>query len=151
MSRITYGESDDPVARLWQATKGRVLAGKPGQAFLKNLESALLAMPDRKIVSGVWIENGEVCSLAALDVHRRMANGMCWDHARLLVEHLVEEEWTTFVDDDLALYDYLPKYLHTSWTMAWEVMEKNDEQFESCTPADRWAAMLRWVQSEIKG
>ena len=73
MSRVQYNDDCDE----WDVVKwgGRVksaLQGKPGKAFLKELESALLAMPTKELIKDNWLVGGQVCSLGAVEVYRTM-------------------------------------------------------------------------------
>jgi len=74
MSRVTYNEWDSPEAqwagiRLAGATK-QAINGKRGQAVLRELETALLAMSQKRLQRDVLYEDGEVCVLAVLALHR---------------------------------------------------------------------------------
>ncbi len=149
MGRIEYGEYGDPVANLWQATAKRALGGKRGQAALMEIRDALLAMPSRRLMKDEWAAGGEVCALGAVDVHRHMRNGMSWESARLIVEHTVEEKPWQF-DESFEVEETAQLRLGYTRTLVWEVMEKNDEQFENMSPEQRWGSMLRWVEEKIK-
>ena len=69
MGRITYSEDDDfnNQGLMWMANQERSIKGRKGQAALRELEAALLALPEKRLISGE-LENavGEVCAVGAL-------------------------------------------------------------------------------------
>lgn len=76
MSRAGYSEDCD---EQWQYAlyRGRLLSsmrGKRGQAFFRDLISALEAMPEKRLIPEALIKDGEVCALGALGKQRGYAN-----------------------------------------------------------------------------
>ena len=73
MSRINYTDEEDHPGQfaLWQANCLRSIKGKNGQAALRELEQALLALPDKRLIAGdLQDEQGNVCAIGALARHK---------------------------------------------------------------------------------
>lgn len=137
--------------RLWildQANQRRALAGKRGQKVLRELEAALLAMPERRLVNGVLCdaETGEVCALGQLAVHRMERGGLPHE---LAVKEVAEWEgddgnaWSTS-------YWVGKRRLGLAQPLATAVQYQNDEVRSADTPEQRWEHLLAWVRSQIK-
>lgn len=56
---------------LWGQMVSRALGGKRGQAALSELESALRALPERKLVAGHLAAEGSVCTVGAYVAAKR--------------------------------------------------------------------------------
>lgn len=82
--RIGYSEDEERPGQfaLWQANCERSLAGRKGQAALRELEAALVSMPVHRLEMEVFVEpSGEVCALGSLAVARKMREGLTRDEA----------------------------------------------------------------------
>lgn len=77
MSRISYSEEEDYPGQfnLFRANVNRSIAGRGGQAALRDLEAALLAMSNKRLISHAFIKHDEVCAVGALVVARLAAKG----------------------------------------------------------------------------
>src|SRR6185369_15483645 len=67
--RISYSDEEEVPGQfaLWQANCRRSLQGKAGQAALRELEVALLALPDKRLIAHKMIDaEGDVCAIGAL-------------------------------------------------------------------------------------
>ena len=73
MTRISYSEEEDYEGQfaLFRANLNRSLAGKKGQAALRDLEAALLALPEKRLVGYHLVKDGDVCATGALVALRR--------------------------------------------------------------------------------
>lgn len=73
MSRITYNEEEDYPGQfeLWQANVERSLGGRAGQQALRELLAALDALPEKRLIEGHLVKNGEVCTIGALIVEKK--------------------------------------------------------------------------------
>src|SRR5262245_59672680 len=73
MSRINYADEEDHPGQfeLWQANCLRSIKGRKGQAALRELEQALLALPEKRLIADE-LENadGQVCAIGALVKHK---------------------------------------------------------------------------------
>lgn len=156
MSRISY--SDDPdypgQFELWQANCRRSLKGKAGQAALRELETALLALPEKRLIAEqLFDDEGEVCAIGALAKHK----GQLTDDLRAWGEREMEE---------VGVHLGMPRLV------AWKVVELNDfhltgSDLVTCAGPYRWPAekpkvwvpitaesryqqILAWVQRQLK-
>jgi hypothetical protein len=67
--RINYTDDEDRPGQfaLWDANCQRSMQGRAGQAALRRLEAALVAMPEKRLGSGKLVaHDGEVCAIGAL-------------------------------------------------------------------------------------
>lgn len=142
MSRFNYTDEEDRPGQfaLWQANCTRSLRGKAGQEALKDLEAALLALPSKRLIADSLIdEEGEVCAVGALALHKKVA-----------IKHDSDADLDTegFAADELGV----PRLV------AWTIVMMNDEEFDSrwtkgkmipYTPEERYEAMLNWVRLKL--
>src|SRR5690242_7152069 len=74
---IRIGFSEDEVYpgqfELWQANCDRSLAGKKGQAALRELEAALLALPAKRLIANEFDDGEDVCAIGAVFRYKRMS------------------------------------------------------------------------------
>jgi hypothetical protein len=73
MSRINYSEDEDYPGQfnLFRANVRRSIRGKAGQAALRDLREALLALPNKRLVAHYLAKDGDVCTTGALVLQRR--------------------------------------------------------------------------------
>ena len=133
MSRINYSDEEDFGGQfeLWQANCERSMRGKKGQCELLELRTALLAMPEKRLIHGALVsESGEICAIAAYGKHKGV-------------------DLSTFDPEDqstaVGIAGGMPRLV------AWKVVEMNDEILSwGITPEERYAAVLAWVEGLIK-
>lgn len=138
--RLNYSEDEDFPGqfRLWQANCQRALSGKAGQAALRRLEAALLAMPEKSLRSGKLVaHDGSVCAIGAL--------------ARLegklpKPEPLDPDGYEDDDCDDTA--EFAEETLDFPRLVAWKVVEQNDIMNDTVWelahgPLNRWEAAYR--------
>ena len=135
MSRSGYdedwGEDFPNQLAFYRGTVDRAIAGKRGQAFLKDLAAALDAMPNKRLVSSAFESDGEVCALGAVG----RAKGV-----RL-------PQGDDFDDLDID-YRTLSQQLDVAAPMAREIVWTNDEcSARNETPEARWTRMRAWVEA----
>ena len=145
MGRIEYDESvTGTEIALQVGRERRTIRGKRGHAFLVRLEQALLDMSPRQlIVDQLCDEEGKVCALglmarkALLDqgLTYAEANGILWDKA--------------YCDPE----EYAIEHLNISRTLAWLVMEANDDPEAALvrTPEQRWRYVHDQVCKMVRG
>jgi hypothetical protein len=160
MSRIVEGDCDDPASWLrgyaWVANTKRHLEGAKGQAALKELEAALLALPEKKLLYSEFIigpdsddPNGGVCAMAAIALKRKMDTGLSRREAVLAI--LNEVPGSVMDDSDSEGVAATAAYLGLKHVFAYAVIEQNDEYGGRRTlPEDRYKNILAWVQARIK-
>jgi hypothetical protein len=159
----------------WQLDMGRwkhnfplAINGKRGQRVLRDLEAALLALPERRLISGfLATPDGEVCALGALVAARKGAesgkgireaaaelaaeSGFCWGQ----VNNVGPGEyrwirWDCEAEDDYERTLDAAKAIGVTQTLAWAIGDLNDESLAYTTPEQRWEEVLEWVRSRIK-
>lgn len=88
MSRISYNEDEDYPGQfaLWRGNLARSLASKKGQAALRDLRDALLALPTKRLIPYHIARNGEVCATGALVAHRMVSLGQAREAALRALE-----------------------------------------------------------------
>lgn len=155
--RIGYSEDEEYPGQfnLWQANCYRSLQGKAGQAALRELEAALIALPTKRLIAGKLVEHGDVCAIGALALHKGATEEGLEQH---------DEEYMEGVGMEYGL----PKLV------AWKVVEANDIDNEEyslyapgpnanhfygyvpgyslrveVTPEQRYDSMLKWVRSML--
>lgn len=111
MSRSGYSDDGDDVLALgrWRAQVHSAIRGKRGQLFLRDLISALDAMPEKELIANDLVDNsGCVCALGALGKKRSV-------------------DLDTIDTHD---YDTLGSVFDIAHQLAQEVMWENDECFD---------------------
>lgn len=141
MTRAWYDDSggDDPnlAEGRYLNNARRSLAGKKGQAVLRELRTALLAMPEHRLIRGALLQDGEVCAIGAWGRYR-LAQGpivgvvdgartvwQSWDEVvELCAPRTVygEEGGGTASDSR-----YLAQAMGANWYVASEIGSTNDE------------------------
>lgn len=129
MGRSNYSDDcDDHWAHIrWRGQLASAIRGKRGQAFLRELVSALEAMPEKRLIAKELRKDGEVCALGAVGAARGMAL------------------------EELDPYDYeiLASEFGIAQQLVREIEWENDEAW-GVTPEGRWQRMLEWAKAQIK-
>ena len=132
MSRSGYGESwdDDNWQYLYRAIVDRAIAGKRGQAFLKELLIALDAMPVKELIAEELInERGQCCTIGVVCKARAI------DTSKI----------------DCYQPEEVGNAVGIARSMAAEIAYMNDDRYShNETPAQRWTRMRQWVSNHIK-
>ena len=152
MNRIEYTEfMQDRDLALQMGREKRVLQGKPGQAVLRELEEVLLAMRPRRLITD-WLcdQEGEVCALGGLARARLLRQGVSLTEAEMVLRPAEPTNWEW--DWDTNVQDYAVNELGLSRTLAWLIMEANDDpEGPSRTPEQRYQHVLGKVQGWLAG
>lgn len=157
---MTSWEDDEPypnATALFQANVDRATKGKRGQALLKEIEAALLAMPEKRLSRHIVCQGGEVCMLGAMAVERAVRAGKGRAEAMAELEAQAkkwgqydkdDEDWD---ESDDETFVYLKDLLDIhSESLAWMLVYQNDEgAWDARTPEQLWERMLKWVQARI--
>lgn len=133
MSRSGYSDDiDDQWAHIrWRGAVSSALRGAKGQAFLKELDAALDALPEKKLVANEL--EGDLCFCALGAVGK--ARGI--DLAKI----------------DTYNHKSLSKTFGIAPAMAQEIMWINDEAATwrgEDQDAQRWQEVKNWIKKEIK-
>ena len=131
MSRSGYVDDcdSDETGRqnLWWANVKRSMQSKRGQAFFREMASALDAMPVKELIADEIVQDGSVCAIGAVAVARKLD-----------VSDLDPED-----------AEAVAKAFRISEPMAREIVYANDEWGPSETPSKRWVRMRKWVDDQL--
>jgi hypothetical protein len=150
--RLTFDEDEDfnNQSLLWEANQERCIRGKKGQAALRELEAALLALPQKRLITDE-LENaqGDVCAIGALARFKGKENPMIGDSFGD-----PEDSLTIGVDEIERATIALAQELGVPRLAALAVVRENDEDDYypvTVTPERRYERMLKWVQDALSG
>lgn len=131
MSRSGYYDDCDGWDLIrWRGAVKSAFRGKRGQAFLREMLSALDAMPTKRLIAHeLAAESGDVCAIGAVG----RARG------------------TTMVDLDPTDREAVATRFGIAEAMAAEIVYENDECYWRGveTPENRWQRMREWVSMQI--
>lgn len=128
---------------LWEQAVANALAGKRGQAALAELEVALVALPEKRLIDSRLAWKGEVCAVGALVLAKRCAAGDDRDTVLAEMERASDPE-EYFAADVTATYGQ--NYGRMAYAMAWRIAELNDEDCRGASPEARYEHVLAWVR-----
>lgn len=152
MSRFNCYECDGegPPHEFWRQAARNALRGRKGQAVLRELREALLALSASRLLKGYFCHDGEVCALGALAKYRlERGQAIPATFGRAQYTRLEEIERAEDVEDEYTTM-YLGEKMGLKKTLAWAVAWENDEGgWDSDTPEQRYQRMSRWVEGQI--
>lgn len=131
MSRSGYVEDfDDQWATIrWRGAVKSAIRGKRGQAFLREMQASLEAMPEKRLIAGdLQAPTGEVCALGSVGISRKMDMS------------------------DIDPYDSegVASQFGISFALACEIVYENDEAgLLTETPEHRYNRVLKWVNNNL--
>ena len=130
MSRSGYtdDDNDDGYFAMWRGQVASAIRGKRGQALLREMITALDAMPDKRLIASELIKDGEVCALGCIGRSRGL-------------------EMQDMDPDD---HDQLGAVFNVAPQLIAEIEFINDESWGAATPEARWMKMRKWAQSHLK-
>jgi hypothetical protein len=131
MSRSGYIDDYDEEGRpnLWRANVERAIAGKRGQAFLREMAAALDAMPVKELVSEEIVRDSQhVCAMGSVAL------------ARGLDVSAVDPEDQEGVAKTFGI----------ARSLVCEIAYENDEGAYGDTPSERWIYMRKWVDKHLR-
>jgi hypothetical protein len=150
MSRFGYDYDEGYPGQweLWEANARRAFAGRKGQAALRDMRDALLALPDKVLISGrVANEYGQACAVGVLIAARRERKGENRDAVLAELARLVDEDDGGYGGDVETAQ--AGKQVGLSFVLAWELAAMNDETFGHLTPEQRYEQVLAWLDKKI--
>lgn len=138
--RLNWCDEEDRPGQfaLWNANCRRSLRGKAGQRELRELETALLALPEKRLIHGaLQDDDGGVCAIACYAKHKGV------DLSRFDAE--VES-------DKVGIAAGMPRLV------AWKVVALNDidcgdmwgSGSGNMTPEKRYEKVLAWVRIQLR-
>lgn len=137
MSRHGYTDDyDDNWALIrWRGAVTSALRGKRGQKMLRDLATALDAMPEKKLTHGaLQTADGSYCALGALARYRGL------DVSRY-------QDWDP--DDLQYAVDELAEIFDVAQCLVREVTYENDDTYLRDNGEQRWRWMRRWVDQHL--
>jgi len=132
---------------MWRGAVKRAIRGKRGQALLKELETALLALPKKELCADSFAsaEKGEVCALGAVALKRRLDKGMSLPDALKEIEEKYPEGYSA---------EAIAEEVDIAGALLKEITYINDESVYGAGGVTqrekRFREVLSWVQSQIK-
>jgi hypothetical protein len=121
-------ESDSNIGFLWDSITRTAIRGRRGQRLLREMGTALDAMPVKELEAGVLVEDGQVCALGAV----ALARGI---------------DVSALDPEDPAA---VAKVFDIPTTLAREVAYQNDDgSLRDEAPAERWTRMRAWVNANV--
>lgn len=127
MGRSGYSEECDNWAQIkWRGQVMSAIRGKCGQAFLRELITALEAMPDKRLIAKELRKNGEVCAMGAVGSARGID-----------LESLDPYDYEA-IADEFGIAHQLVREIE------WE----NDQGYAE-SPEDRWRRVRTWATQQI--
>lgn len=131
MSRSGYVEDTDDQWELirWRGAVKAAIKGKRGQALLREMLTALDAIPDKRLIEEELKApgGGDVCALGAVGLRRNMDLDAI----------------------DPGDYEQVARAFGIAESLAREIMYENDEGGWRETPEQRWARMRTWVMAQL--
>lgn len=131
MSRSGYHDDFDENGTLWlyRQAVANAIRGKRGQKLMRDLVTALDAMPVKRLIAGELEENGEVCALGSVGKLRNIP-----------MENLDPTE-----PDDVA------RAFGIATSLAREIVYENDEGTygQRETPEERWTRIRQWAVEQL--
>lgn len=131
MSRAGYydDDSDQWATICWRGAVASAIRGKRGQAFLREMLTAMDALPEKKLVSHELEMDGQVCAIGSVG----MARGI--DMSQLDPEN----------------YSKVADTFGISEALAREIVYENDEGgWRDDTPEKRFERMRAWIMKNLR-
>jgi hypothetical protein len=131
MSRSGYSEDYDDNWSLicWRGAVASAIRGRRGQAFLREMLTALDALPEPKLIRGELVEaEGAVCAIGSVGKARGI------DMSKI----------------DPEDHDSVAGTFGIPGALAREIMWVNDDDFWRETPEARFEKMRKWIDSNIR-
>lgn len=155
--RIRFSEDEDfnNASILWEANQERSLKSKRGQAALRRLEAALLALPEPKLIAdAIETPDGLVCGLGALAKYEHYEGSLELPQKPAEdASHEEWDEWYTHGDyDGEATEDAmlaLAAALNVPKLVAVAIIHENDDSYQTQTPEARYSKVLAFVRRWI--
>lgn len=159
MSRAGYSDDvDDPLALgRWRAAVQAAMRGKRGQAFLREALAALDAMPDKRLIAGDLIVDGQQCMygeaeliVGADELYSTQGVPHPMGSCCLLGAVALSRNLDVSDLDPEDIESVAPRF-GIADAMTREIVWANDDggPYRE-TPEARWKRMRAWVQSQIK-
>ncbi len=155
MSQVDNHEDFSGQFALWQANCNRSLRGKKGQQELRELEAALLSLPDKRLIRDLLTdEEGGVCAIACYAKHKGI------DLSKFDPEDESDEVGIAAGMPPLVAWEvvaYNDLHLDTVWEVAHGPLNRHEATYKGgiplvreMTPEERYTKMLAWVRAQLR-
>lgn len=135
---------------LWDNAIHRATYSKRGQAVLRELEVALLALPEPRLIEGLLCDGTGVCMVGAIAAYRKVQSGISWEDAFKLLD---ESGVYDVENGDFGSIDLTARYgehdLKMAFSLAWDMAFTNDEMLGHMTPEKRHERAVAWVRARL--
>lgn len=154
--RINYSDDEEFNGQfeLWQANCQRSLKGKKGQQELRELEAALVALPEKRLIHGALRDDsGGVCAIACYAKHKGV------DLSRFDPEDESDEVGVAAGMPRLVAWSVVELndiLLDTVWELAHGPLNRYEATYKGgiplirdMTPEERYEGVLAWVRQQL--
>lgn len=146
--RFSEGDWDHPGQwALWEEALFRAVNGKRGQQVLRDLEQALLDLPEKSLMQGGLSDGEHVCAVGAYVAKKRVDAGE--DRAEVLREMIVRPDAWGYLDGWETEEKTIAKGRHAGMqlTLIVAVAGLNDDLY-SDTPEQRYEKVQKRIIRE---
>jgi hypothetical protein len=168
MSRSGYSDDiEDPLALgRWRQAVKRSLEGKRGQALLRELATALDAMPDKRLFPGSFATaSGEFCTLGVLGAAKGIKTDDLGDEdfcdtelvgARFGIAKAMASEIMYLNDEQVAKWHWQeveicgPMQPWHAHPYGYKTLKRHVQMPNENHPQERWQQMRNWVSQQLK-
>lgn len=156
--------------QMWERNARLALKGKRGRQALRDLRDALLALPEKRLISRALCTVGATQKAQETDsqwerddlmehVLSQGGEGVCavgayiwWKKVKAGADpQAAFAELPLLADDETTAWDTADagRKAGLTFTLAWTLGDKNDERFGSMNPEERYEAFLAWIDKEL--
>jgi hypothetical protein len=129
MSRSGYSDDCENWSMIrWRGQVTSAIRGKRGQAFLRELITALDALPEHRLIADELQAGCEVCAIGSVGLMRGIDLTQLDPHD---YDHLAAE------------FGVAPQFIQ-------EIEWMNDEAYFGQTPEGRWKYMRDWAEKNLR-
>jgi hypothetical protein len=147
--RFAEGDFDFPGQwGLWEEALWRAINGRRGQQVLRDLERALVDLPEKRLMQGGLSDGKDVCAVGAYVAQKRVDAGE--DRDAVLQDMIVPvDEWGDF-DGWESEEKTISKGQRAGMqlTIIVAIAGRNDDLYDA-TPEERYERILGWVRERI--
>lgn len=147
--RFSEGDYDHPGQwALWEHSLFRAINGHRGQQILRDLERALVELPEKSLIEGGLSDGKHVCAVGAFVAQKRVDAGE--DRAAVLEDMIVPLDSWGYMDDWEIEEKTIAKGEHAGMqlTLIVAVTGLNDDLYQ-VTPEQRYEHILAWVRERV--
>jgi hypothetical protein len=175
VSRYVDGDCDEPFPNayaMFRANADRALKSKRGRAALADLREALMHLPEKRLIDGavctvdpakrvqgpgggdelakhIAAVGEGVCAVGAYAWWRKVKAGADPQRAFDMLPTVYDPD--DYYGEAMERTAELGRAAGLAFPLAWDLAYMNDEQFDRCTPEQRYEKFLAWIDRELSG